>query len=66
MNEWMDKVFETVVANGHCCPLLLRFFERLLDCDLGAVLGLEFFGDLLDFAEDAEEIAAEDFAAVFG
>ncbi len=27
---------------------------------------MEFFGDLLDFAEDAEKIAAEDFAAVFG
>ena len=34
--------------------------------DAGAVFGLEFFGYLLDFAEYSEEIAAEDFSAVFG
>jgi hypothetical protein len=46
--------------------LLLWFVEGLLFSDSGAVFGLEFFGDLLDFAEDSEKIAAEDFAAVFG
>ena len=44
---------------------LLRFVEGLLFGDAGAVFGLELFGYLLDFAEDAEKIAAQDLAAVF-
>ncbi len=44
----------------------MRFAGRLLIGDSGAFFGLELFGYLLDFTEDSEEIAAEDFAAVFG
>ena len=40
--------------------------EGLFVCDAGAVFGLEFFGHLLDLAEDAQQVAAENLAAVFG
>jgi hypothetical protein len=43
-----------------------RFVEGLLVGDSRAVFGLQLFGDGFDFAEDAEEVAAEDLAAVFG
>jgi len=46
--------------------ILLGFVKGLFIGDAGAVFGLQLFGYLLDFAEDAEEIAAQDFAAVFG
>ena len=44
--------------------LFLPLVEGLLVGDAGAVFGLQLLGDLFDLAEDAEEVAAEDFAAI--
>ena len=46
--------------------LLLRFIEGLAVGDAVAILGLELFAYLLDLVKDAEKIAAENLAAVFG
>ena len=53
----MYEVFEAVVAECHHALLFLRFLERLFVSDSRPVLGLQLLADLLDFAEDTQQIA---------